>query len=130
YLETNGAYPDEARLVAPLVDIVSMDIKLPSLCGGRDLFGAYEQVLPVFGPRGLFIKIVIAEGFEMDELERAAKLVAGFDSSIPLVIQPATAGPGCRAAGGDALIEAHSLVSGYLSDVRVIPQCHKLLGLK
>jgi organic radical activating enzyme len=129
YLETNGLGREAARAVAPLVDIVSLDIKLPSTSGGGDLFAVYRDVLPLFRHAHLFCKIVIAQGFEMSELTEAARLVGGFDRSTLVVIQPATA----RATSGrvrpETIFECHREAARFLDDVRVIPQCHVLLGI-
>jgi len=40
FLETNGLDPDAASRAAPHVEIVSLDIKLPSLLPGRDTFAS------------------------------------------------------------------------------------------
>ena len=41
YLETNGLHPEALERILYLVDIVSLDIKRPSLCGVGDLFSVY-----------------------------------------------------------------------------------------
>ena len=129
YLETNGLFEEAAREAAPLVDIVSMDIKLPSLCGGADLFPVYRRVLPVFRERELFCKVVVSGGFDGGEFEAAARLVAELDRRIPFVIQPATPNASCERVHSDELLACYFKAAAYLDDVRVIPQCHRLLGL-
>lgn len=129
YLETNGLEEEAAVRIAPLVDIVSMDIKLPSLCGGGDFLHVYERVLPLFGKRELFCKVVVAEGFDLEELVAAAGMVARFDRGLPFIIQPATQVKGCRSVSGAALLECFDAVSSILDNVRVIPQCHNILGV-
>jgi 7-carboxy-7-deazaguanine synthase len=128
YLETNGLDPKGARAVAPLVDIVSLDLKLPSVSGGGDL-AVYREVLPLFKSADLFCKIVIAQGFEMSELDEAARIVAAFDRSTLVVIQPATARPSALAVSPETIFQCHREASRYLEDVRVIPQCHTILGI-
>jgi len=129
YLETNGLREEAAERIAPLVDIVSLDIKLPSLCGGGDLFPVYERVLPVFAGRRLFCKIVVAEGYSPREFEDAARMVARFGEDIPLVIQPAHPAGACRPAAPGDLLACHREASRVLRQVRVIPQCHRILSL-
>ena len=129
YLETNGLVKASVEEVAPLVDIVSLDIKLPSLCGGGDLFGIYDSVLPFFRDKELFCKIALAEGFEMNEFIDAVRLIAAFDRATLLVIQPVTAVASCRTVRGEALFECYFNAAQFLDDVRVIPQCHTLLGI-
>ena len=128
YLETNGLEPEAARRVAPLVDFVSLDIKLPSISGGGDVLAVYREVLPLFKGSDLFCKIVIAEGLEMSELTEAARLVGAFDRSTLVVIQPATARAPAGSVRPDTIFECHRAAARFLDDVRVIPQCHVLLG--
>ncbi len=128
YLETNGLHAEAARAVAGLVDYVSLDLKLPSLCAGVSLDG-YRRVLPLFRGARLFCKAVVAEGFSMAELAEAARIVAECDRRTTFVIQPATPVPGCDTVPGNALLACHAEAAAHLDDVRVIPQCHRLLGL-
>lgn len=130
YLETNGLFEDAARAAAPLVDIVSMDVKLPSLCGGGDLFSVYRRVLPLFAGKELFCKVVVAGGFVPEEFAEAARLVAEWDARVPFIIQPATETPGAGAVSGESLLTCYFKAAEYLDDVRVIPQCHQRLGLE
>jgi organic radical activating enzyme len=129
YLETAGLSVEGARAVAGGLDFVSLDIKLPSLCPGVSL-DAYRSVLPLFEGARLFCKIVVAEGFVLDELAAAARIVAAYDRAATVVVQPATPAAGCGAVTGERLLECHALASTYLDDVRVIPQCHRCLGLR
>jgi organic radical activating enzyme len=129
YLETNGLSVGAAKQVAPLVDIVSLDIKLPSLCGGGDLLPIYERVLPIFGRGELFCKIVVAGGFERREFSEALRLLSGYNTGIPLVIQPATETAGCCTVDSKTLLECYHEAAGELDSVRIIPQCHHLLRL-
>lgn len=130
YLETNGLHPDAARSVFPLADIISLDIKLPSLCGGGDLFAVYEEVLPLAARANAFCKIVVAEGMDRDEFGRAVDLVASRGEGMPLVIQPATPVEGCGAVEPRLLGALYGEAAACLRDVRVIPQCHRIIGVR
>jgi 7-carboxy-7-deazaguanine synthase len=165
YLETNGLHEIAAARIAPLVDIVSMDIKLPSLClpgaGPRepgmgdsgsgkvdisgdvddpcgsinssdDIFDIYSRVIPIFAQNEFFVKVVIDDSFDRGEFERAVALVARTDSSIPFVIQPMTS-PGSgrfRPPTSEKLMFAREIAAAELEDVKIIPQCHKLFGIR
>jgi 7-carboxy-7-deazaguanine synthase len=129
YLETNGLAQDSARAVAPLFDIVSLDIKLPSLCGGDDYFAVYRRVLPLFGTAELFCKVVLADGYAPGEFTEAVRIVAEHDARVPFIIQPARPTPACGGVTGEALLACHAEAARFLDTVRVIPQCHPLLGL-
>jgi organic radical activating enzyme len=129
YLETNGLDTAGLESVLPMVDIVSLDIKLPSLCGGDDVFPAYRETLRAASAKALFCKIVVAGGADAEEFEAAAGLIAEVDSGIPLVIQPATPAGDCAALDPKNLLGLAALAAPLLEDVRIIPQCHLVLGL-
>jgi 7-carboxy-7-deazaguanine synthase len=130
YLETNGLHPNAAEKIFPLVDIISLDIKLPSLCGGGDLLERYERILPIALHADTFCKIVVAEGMDRSEFDRAVDLVARHDRRTPLVIQPATPVDGCGTVAPDLLETLYRAAAERLEDVRVIPQCHHIIGIR
>lgn len=129
YLETNGLDTAGLESILPLVDIISLDIKLPSLCGGDNVFPAYRETLKVAIEKALFCKIVIAGGTDKEEFEEAVTLIAELDSGIPLVIQPATPAGACIPPDPQLLLDLAALAAPLLEDVRIIPQCHLMLGL-
>lgn len=130
YLETNGLHPAAAESVFPLVDIISLDIKLPSLCGGGNLLERYERVLPITAGTDMFCKIVVAEGMDRGEFGRAVDLISRYDCRTPLVIQPATPVDGCGSVETELLGALYREAAGRLGDVRVIPQCHPIIGIR
>lgn len=126
YLETNGSLPDRLEAVVGLVDIVSMDIKLPGTAGCGPLWDRHLQFLSVARRANVFVKIVMDDASSPGEFERAVDLVAGVDPGITLVIQPLTAEGRCSLSPVRALqLQAVALKS--LRDVRVIPQAHKMM---
>ncbi len=129
YLETNGLDTAGLESIMPLVDIISLDIKLPSLCGGDNVFPAYRETLKVAIEKALFCKIVIAGGTDKEEFEKAVTLIAELDAGIPLVIQPATPAGACIPPDPQLLLDLAALAAPLLEDVRIIPQCHLMLGL-
>ena len=74
YLETNGLHPDAAESIFPLVDIISLDIKLPSLCAEDDFLALYDKTLPAAAGRELFCKVVVADGMDRIEFGRARSI--------------------------------------------------------
>jgi len=129
YLETNGLDTAGLESVLPLVDIVSLDIKLPSLCGGDNVFPAYRETLRAAVEKALFCKIVVARGTDMDEFGEAVALIADVDTGIPLVIQPASPAGASLPPDPQALLDMAAIAAPMLEDVRIIPQCHLMLGL-
>jgi organic radical activating enzyme len=112
-----------------MVDIISLDIKLPSLCGGDDVFPAYRETLVAAVEKDLFCKIVVSGAFDAREFIEAVELIASVDAAIPLVIQPATPVGASRAPDPESLLHLAAAAAPLLEDVRIIPQCHILLGL-
>ena len=127
YLETNGSLPRELARVIHLVEIVAMDIKLPEVAGVPPLWEVHREFLQVAAQKKVFVKIVVDDRTSLGELEEALLLVRGV-GDIPLVIQPATLPGGNLAAGPERLhvFQRHAL--RFLSDVRVVPQVHRMLN--
>jgi len=98
------------------VTTIPLFIKLPSLCGGGNLFDEYVTTIPLFNKSGLFFKIVVMDGFVESEFEEAARIIKNLAPGAPLVIQPAT-GEGIRLAI-DSLIQ--TLYSGATTSPRDI----------
>jgi 7-carboxy-7-deazaguanine synthase len=124
YLETNGILFDAMGAVANTVDIVSMDFKLPSATGLRPYWEEHERFLAAAVHARLFVKAVVTRDTLMEDILFSARLIAGRDGSIPLVIQPA-GGP--LAPEAKTLIDFQDAALGIIRDVRVIPQAHKTL---
>jgi organic radical activating enzyme len=135
YLETNGLHPEALEMTAPHADIISLDIKLPSLCGRGDLFSVYEDVIPILRDSDFFCKIVVAEGFDPAEFERGVSIAARSSRPVTLVIQPASRiardswNGSFISVGTEELLDCYETASRYIEDVRVIPQCHRLLDV-
>ncbi len=131
YLETNGALPDALAGLPVPPRLVAMDIKLPSTAGTPPLWEAHAAFLRValarVGAGAVQVKVVF--GAELDEVERAAALVAAQSRAVPLVLQPVTARPGGPPPPTTPpTLAAQTRAARHHSDVRVIPQTHVALG--
>ena len=149
YLDTNGTLPDRLRQVLPYLDVIAMDIKPPSATGDRPFWDAHRRFLEVGQEKEIFVKIVVTAGTLDEELERAILMIAQIDPTIPLVLQPVTPPPVRSASGGrrpfgprtgggavsetvspSRLFEWSALARRHLSDVRILGQLHKVVGIK
>ncbi|MGE5197010.1 MAG: 7-carboxy-7-deazaguanine synthase QueE [Deltaproteobacteria bacterium] len=128
YLETNGTLPDALDEVIDLVDIVAMDLKLPSSTGLVSFWKEHRRFLKIASRKEVFLKAVICKSTTGDDIREAIKLIKGTNKDAVLVLQPNTEEydaqlknkiEKCRKACVDAHIK-----------VKVIPQMHKLLGVK
>ena len=128
YLETNGTLPGELSRLIYLVDIVAMDIKLPGIAGTEPLWEEHRRFLQIAREREVFVKIVVNNSTQQDEIKKAAGIIREVSENIPLIIQPATeSGHFCLDAGGVRRFQFLAL--DMLKDVRVIPQTHVVMGL-
>jgi len=124
-LETNGSLPDALPEILPHIDIVSMDIKLPSATCGPDLLQAHEQFLLKAITRDVSVKIVLTADTSTDELLAAVGMIKSVNAKIPLVLQPVT---GDHPPSPSQVLDWQAQCLMHLSTVLVIPQCHKMMG--
>lgn len=127
YLETNGTLPAAMRAVAPLCDVVAMDVKLPSATG-RDAWDLHQAFLRE-APRGTFVKVVLTAQSTDAEWRRALALLHEAPRKLPLVLQPATRFGGASPIPAARCLRFESAARRAGFDVRVVPQCHRLWGV-
>ena len=134
YLETNGTLVDELAQVIAHLDFISADIKLPSSTKQPPLWGMHERFLITMAahedPARLdFLKTVITADTTPEEIERASRLIAGINPTLPLILQPVTpTGPHLHPPTTQQTLALQAIAKQHLSTVRVIPQVHKLAG--
>ena len=124
YLETNGIRYEAMNLIAGFVDVVSMDFKLPSSTGLRPFWEEHERFLSSAAGADLFVKAVVTRDTKKDDILTSARLIAGRDASVFLVLQPAG---GSLCPDAKTLIDYQEAALGILPFVRVIPQVHKMM---
>ncbi len=124
YLETSGVHYDAMSELAAHVDIVSMDMKLPSATGLKARWDDHRRFLEAAKGTDVFVKAVVTGSTEPDDIIQAARLVADHDGSIPFILQPAS---GTFAPSAEMLVLWQAIALGIIGDVRVIPQMHKIL---
>ena len=129
FLETNGTLPDRLSEVLPLVDIISMDIKLPGETG-REMWAEHERFLrlAVEAGKDVYVKLVIPGNLVEEDFDRAVRLIADVEPSVLLVLQPVTPVNGVPAAEPGSVLELQQRALNMLSDVRVIPQTHRMMN--
>lgn len=127
FLETNGTLVHELEKVIDDVDIISMDIKLPSITG-KELWNEHREFMMLAKKKDLYVKLVVSEETTREEFLQAIHLVQTVDPAIPFIIQPVTPINGCNAALPADVLFYQQAALEVLSDVRVIPQTHKMIG--
>jgi 7-carboxy-7-deazaguanine synthase len=128
YLETNGTLAAELEELIEYVDIVAMDLKLPSSSGMHGLWGKHKDFLKVARRKEVFLKAVICLETVEDDLMQALELIKQVSPGSILVLQPNS-------------YEQHEFLREKLSKFKqacaqekvtacVIPQMHKIIGMR
>ena len=135
YLETGGHRPQQLVQLLPYLDLIGMDIKLPSV-SGENHWVQHQEFLQLCQSAGVeaFVKIIISQTTDPLELHQAAKLIAAINHKTVVFLQPMTAllqphtNPNLTAPSPAQVLDWQSLMKEYLPQVRVIPQTHKMIG--
>jgi organic radical activating enzyme len=126
YLETNGIRDRPMKQLRDVIDVVSMDLKLPSATGLKPFWDEHERFLAAAEGLSLYGKAVVTADTDEADIITSARLIAKHDRGVPLVIQPAT---GPHAPPVELLIRFQHAALAILEDVRIIPQIHRMLKI-
>jgi organic radical activating enzyme len=129
YLETNGTLWREFSLVRDDVDIVAMDIKLPSSGGQKPCWDEHKRFLELAAPKDTFVKIVVGLSTQAQDIVASSVILAPFSGRIPVVLQPVW-----QDMGPEILekMEAfkHLFAEHGVNSVHILSQAHKLAEIK
>lgn len=128
YLETNGTLPGALEGLLEYMEYIAMDLKLPSAVGGKNLLPFHLLFLRMAQQKNVFLKMVIEETTPLNEVEETCRRLGTDFPEIPLVLQPASPSGEGRTPTFIHVLSAFRIASGYLRQVRVIPQVHRLMG--
>jgi organic radical activating enzyme len=128
YLETNGTLPDELGEIIGDLDIVAMDVKLPSSTGLDNFWGAHRRFLEVASKKMVFVKAVICQSTSVEDLRTAIKLIQEANKEAILVLQP---------EGSEDYLQLEDKLENFRNICRennitacIIPQMHKVIVVK
>lgn len=128
YLETNGTLPAALAEIIQDVDIVSMDIKLPSSTGAKAYWNEHAEFIKQAQDKELFLKAVICQSTSERDITEMIHFLTALKVSLTLILQP-NSFEYCEtlAQKNDEIAErcrkAHIITC-------VIPQMHKVIGVK
>ncbi len=130
-LETAGVHTAFFQGLASWIDVVSMDIKLPSVTlMERTYWEEHEAFLDAAKGHSLYIKCVVSQETKDEEFQKAIALVAKSRRTIPFYIQPVSAFAAYRSIPTMEQLSAwEELARKRLENVRVLPQVHKLMRI-
>jgi len=127
YLETNGVLYGPLKEVIKYVDIIAMDFKLPSSTQDKDCSALHKSFLQIAADKDVFVKTVITLSTAVSDFIKAVRIVDNISPYIPFVLQPVHPQ---EAELADKLEKFSIKAKDYLYDVRIIPQIHKVLGVR
>lgn len=131
HLDTNGTLPDKLKEIIDLIDVVAMDIKLPSSTRDKEFWREHREFLETAKSKRAFVKMVITGETTEDDINKAVDLIESIDKNIPLILQPVSKVKDFDKVPENAvLIKWQKSALGRLKDVRIIPQLHKIQGLR
>ncbi len=133
YLETNGTLEAPLKELMDWIDIVAMDLKPPSATADRPVWPAHAAFLRTAyrAGRELFVKIVVTAETKEEELRQSYQLVAEVNREIPVVLQPVTPWGPVRESPSQEQLSAWTRAGAeLLADVRILPQVHRMLGVR
>lgn len=122
YLETNGTLYKNLAQIIDYIDIISMDIKLESATGQKNLFFENEEFLKIAQKKETFIKVVFDENISDDEIEKTTTLAKKYNTL--LILQPKM-----PINKGLDLDNIYNKFYKKYKNIRLIPQVHKYLNL-
>ncbi|MFA5157200.1 MAG: 7-carboxy-7-deazaguanine synthase QueE [Candidatus Omnitrophota bacterium] len=129
YLETNGTMADELADVLEFVDIISMDIKLPSSTGIKEnLWPKHRKFLKVAAKKDTFLKAVVSETTTDEDLYVAITLIKEMAKGMVLVLQPNYFDDRKKLEPKLHRYKEACMKEGIVACI--IPQMHKLMGMK
>jgi 7-carboxy-7-deazaguanine synthase len=128
YLDTNGILHEELQEIVKDVDVIAMDIKLPSSTQGPAYWAEHAAFLKVARRTDLFVKMVISQNTKKTDLAKAVSLITRTAPKIVVVLQPNS----CDLKNGIVAKcrDYQNYCLKYLSDVRILPQMHKWMGIR
>jgi 7-carboxy-7-deazaguanine synthase len=128
-LETAGVLPDELSKVVEEIDVVSMDIKLPSNTGETAFWDEHRRFLQRAGHKA-YVKILVDLATSDDDVHRATSLIAAAETPVPVFLQPITTRKASTLIDAERLSRLFDVARSRLQDVRVVPQTHKIMQLR
>ena|SRR3989338_1513093 len=129
YLETNGTIPEALSEVIDVVDIVAMDIKLPSSSGFlNDCWKEHYDFLNIARAKDVFVKVVVGVHTSVEDFLKMLDLLRALGYLGVVVIQPNSRDSTERL--DEKLTLFKKLCADYFIPSCVIPQLHKMIGVR
>ncbi len=136
YLETNGTLWRGLSKVINGVDIVAMDFKLPSSTRppgrsrGAAFWREHEKFLRIAAEKKVFVKAVITRKTDSGDILKMTKIIKRVNPRIPIILQPVTTPFEDGRITDKSLARFKGILEKSTGRSEVIPQLHKMMGIK
>lgn len=131
YLETNGTLSCELENIIDYIDIIAVDIKLPSVSKNKPYWQEHREFLKVAFKKEFFVKVVVSGSLSIEDFDEAVELMRSVSFDIPFIIQPETKPDSCQLnIDSKLLLKLQGRALKTINHVLVIPQAHKMMGVK
>ncbi len=127
YLETSGVLYQQLKKIIDDVDIIAMDMKLPSSTRCRAFWREHEEFLKLAVQKEVFIKAVISSGTIREDIARALDIVARINPQTLFILQPNYFEMENGVVQKCQQLYTHCIQR--LPNVRILPQVHKMMRL-
>ena len=128
YLETNGILHSALEDVIDYVDIVAMDLKLPSSTGLKDFWYHHRRFLEVAAKKETFLKMVICSSTTEEDFMEGLNLIKEANKSLILVLQPNSYED--SKVMQEKMESFKEIAKCVHITTCIIPQLHKKIGIK
>lgn len=125
HLETNGTLPEALKKILPLISFVSMDLK-PIYFYKKSFKLIQKNFLNIASQKPCQVKIVVTKDLKEELFWEAVQVIASCNKTIPLIIQPESK----QKPDNKKLFSLQNMAGAKLKNVYIIPQVHRLLGIK
>ena len=131
YLETNGTLPSRLKEIIRWCDIIAMDLKPSSSTGDRNFDSEHAEFLKIALEKEVFTKVVVTPSPKLEEIRDCVRLVKSVNARLPFIFQPLSDPIGINSASLQLIENSYfAEAKKELFDVRVIPQMHKIWGVR
>ncbi len=129
YLETNGTLYKNLEAIINNIDIISMDIKLPSTTNMKDMFNIHEEFIKIAieNKKEIFAKVVFDEKITEEEIIKTTQLAQKYN--IEIILQPKMDGDFLNISTEFINKTFYRFIEKY-DKVRLIPQVHKFINIR
>lgn len=128
YLETNGTLFFELEEIIDSIDIVAMDLKLPSSSGMGNLWNMHRKFLKIAVRKEVFLKAIVCLSTREEDLLEAVNLIKEVSPSSILVLQPNSyENPEVL---NEKLSRFREIAGQNKVTACVIPQIHKIVRIR